>query len=642
MARFSRLLVVTSLVALPLFAAGQSPEVNVNMVSGTQGPGGDTFLRQQNEGTIAVSTRNPIHLVGGSNDDRSVDVPFTTPPRPDEEETGEAWLSVYKSWDGGNHWISTLLDGYPQQNNISSPLNGFQAAADPIVRAANNGLFYYAGIVHNRGTNPASGVFIARFIDRNNTEFGDPIATLDQKMIDRGTSGQFVDKPWLAVAPMTNGGQCTVDGQTFPAQNVYLAYSILVGNDNNIRTKILITRSTDCGATWATPQKLSETYSVNQGVNIAVDPSNGNNVYVAWRRFQGGNDPNSILVAKSSNAGASFTKAVVVANITPFDQGTTSTSIRTNAYPTIAVDNSGRVYVAWSQRDVSSSNDGRIVLSSSADGQTGWTAPAPIAPIVGGTSTGRGHQFMPTMMFSNGKLTLAWYDLRDDSTIAGYTLNPATKTYIQSRVLKGNLFLAQPQIVFWTYVSDASPDANLPLKRRHTVDVYATESTGLGAFPTFTGALRITRYKYGSLPPLYTKIEDIQINPPNLPMFRGGTVPFFGDYIDIASYVTSGANTVGNARVRHVVWTDDRDVRAPSPTPPATAPDWTKYTPVQVPTMPGTTSIFDPNLTRPICTVDAFGFNNAGSRNQNIYTTRVTDGLFAGSPSNAKPLGTVH
>ena len=96
-------------------------------------------------------------------------------PRPDEEETGEAWLSVYKSWDGGNHWISTLLDGYPQQNNISSPLNGFQAAADPVVRAANNGLFYYAGIVHNRGTNPASGVFIARFIDRNNTEFGDPI-----------------------------------------------------------------------------------------------------------------------------------------------------------------------------------------------------------------------------------------------------------------------------------------------------------------------------------------------------------------------------------------------------------------------------------------------------------------------------------
>src|SRR5207245_4703622 len=239
-------------------------------------------------------------------------------------------------------------------------------------------------------------LFIARFIDRNNTESGDPIAYLDTKVVDIGSSGRFIDKPWMAVAPMTNGGQCTVDGQTFAAQNVYLAYSILVGGDNNIRTKIMFTRSTDCGNTWATPQKLSETYSINQGVNIAVDPSNGNNVYIAWRRFAGGDDPDSIIIAKSTNAGGSFTKGTVVTNIAqPFDQGTTGARIRTNAYPAIAVDNTGRVYVAFSQRNAA--GDAQVVLMSSADGLTNWSAPMAVAAIGGGTSNGRGHQFMPAM-----------------------------------------------------------------------------------------------------------------------------------------------------------------------------------------------------------------------------------------------------
>ena len=629
MRRVSRLLVLTILFApIPVVDAGQFPEQNINMVAGTTWPTGDPFLRQQNEPSIAVSSRNPLHLLAGANDYRSVDIPFNAAARPDDEETGDAWLGVFKSFDGGNRWISTLLDGYPQQNNLSSPLNGYQAGADPVVRAANNGLFYYGGIVLNRGNNPLSAVFVSRFIDRNNTEAGDPIAYLDTKLIDKGGSGQFTDKPWIAVAPMTNGTQCSVDGQTFAAQNVYMAYTILVGGDNNIRTKVMFAKSTDCGTTWD-PIKLSEMYSKNQGASVAVDPSSGA-VYVAWRRFKGVNEPDSIIIAKSTNGGASFTKGVVVSNISfPFDQHTTGAAIRTNAYPSVAVDNNGRVYIAWSER-ASANDDGRIVLTSSADGLTGWSASIAVAPPVGGTSNGRGHQFMPAMTFLAGKLTMIWYDLRDDSTIGGYSLNLATKVYDQSRILAGNLFLGQPQIVFWNFLSDTSPDANIKLVRRHTLDVYAAESTALGSLPTFTAGVRITRYKFGSVSPFNT-IQDLQIDPPNLPMFRQGTVPFFGDYIDLAAYTLGGT-----ARVRHAVWTDNRDVRAPLGSPP----DWTKYTPVHSPSL-GNTSIFDPNQVPPPCASDNFGNAiSAASRNQNIYTTRVTDGLFAGSPGNAKPLST--
>src|SRR5579864_3559791 len=79
----------------------QVPGTNVNMVSGTTFPNGDPYLQRQNEPSIAVSTRNPLHLLGGSNDYRTVDIPF---PTDGGDETGDAWLGLYKSFDGGRSW----------------------------------------------------------------------------------------------------------------------------------------------------------------------------------------------------------------------------------------------------------------------------------------------------------------------------------------------------------------------------------------------------------------------------------------------------------------------------------------------------------------------------------------------------------
>jgi len=56
------------------WAQGPTPGQNVNMVSGTKWPGGDPFLQRQNEPSIAVSTRNPQHLLAGANDYRTVDL----------------------------------------------------------------------------------------------------------------------------------------------------------------------------------------------------------------------------------------------------------------------------------------------------------------------------------------------------------------------------------------------------------------------------------------------------------------------------------------------------------------------------------------------------------------------------------------
>src|SRR5574338_1465512 len=147
----------TSITA-PLPVAGQ----NVNMVSGTGWPGGDPFLQRQNEPSAAVSSSNPLHLLAGANDYRTVDLPSVVV----DKAAGDAWLGVFKSFDGGQTWQSTLLPGYPQDTSpegLASPLHGYGAAADPTLRAGTEGLFSLSGIVFDRGTNRGL-VFVTRFL----------------------------------------------------------------------------------------------------------------------------------------------------------------------------------------------------------------------------------------------------------------------------------------------------------------------------------------------------------------------------------------------------------------------------------------------------------------------------------------------
>src|SRR4029077_5505358 len=63
---------------------------NVNMVSGTDWTNGDPFLQRQNEPSIAVSSRNPSHLLAGANDYRTVDLPGLL----GIDERGDAWLGL--------------------------------------------------------------------------------------------------------------------------------------------------------------------------------------------------------------------------------------------------------------------------------------------------------------------------------------------------------------------------------------------------------------------------------------------------------------------------------------------------------------------------------------------------------------------
>jgi len=425
------------------------PGPSVNMVSGTGWPGGDPFLQRQNESAVAFSVRNPLHVIAGANDYRSVDLPFPfEDDEPgDEEYGGDAWLGLFKSFDGGRTWQSTLFPGYPQDhspegNSFKASVGEFGAAADPMVRAGTAGLLYFGGIAFDRNPtgNPLRGaLFVGRLIDLNNKENGDatlgrdPIRYVDSTKLDDTTPSFFIDKPAMAVDMPRGGATCTLmvpQGgvnvpQTIPAGNVYVAYSAFSPTGEGT---IFLRTSSDCGQSWGPALRISTpAQSINQGAALAIDPPTGN-VYVAWRQFATSGPPaqsNAINVAKVTGGGTAVTAVTTVVSLpsfdplnptaaTFFDQATTEGSFRTNAYSTIAVDGTGRAYLAWSQRQPLTLGDARIMYSTSTDG-VNWSVSDFVdnSPVVDealptGNSFTRGHQIMPQMLFNGGRLTIIY------------------------------------------------------------------------------------------------------------------------------------------------------------------------------------------------------------------------------------------
>ena len=606
---------------------------NVNMVSGTTLPGGDPYLQRQNEPSIAVSTRNPLHLLAGANDYRTVDIPITGEQLPGQEEkkiaaVPDAWLGLFKSFDRGQSWTSTLLPGFRQDltpEGKNSPLKynatlkkGYLAAADPVVRSGPSGLFFFSGIAFNRtkfAGRVNSAVFVSRFIDNNNIEGGDPIKYLDTAVVadDKARAELFVDKPWLAVDVPKKYPPSTIrlDGQKIPAFNVYVAYSVFTEIGNQLKSEIIFRRSTNCGQTWETPLSLSRGHILNQAAIIAIDPRENGKLYVAWRRFDSGRQKSAIIIVRSSNDGKTFDFTKEVATLPsfpqgPFDQPSTAaypvsplgSGFRTNSYPALAVDAKGTIYLAWAQRGYGPAGEARILMTTSRDGYS-WKPPAPIDSL----SFILGHQFMPSLTFASGKLTMVWYDQRDDYCGQFYGF--------------GN-WIRDDQLL------------------RHTIDVWAAQAdTSNYPYLKWTST-QVSRYIFSlgedlENPGTYTAYQ-AQFNPPNFPLFALGTMPFHGDYIDVAPSPMFVLDTSGRWRFNtqpsdnplfHVSWTDNRDVRPPS------NGNWVDYVP------PDSTQ--SPEYVTP-GRLPCQGGQKPGMRNQNIYTAQLTTGVEVGSPTNVKTL----
>ena len=152
--------------------------------------------------------------------------------------------------------------------------------------------------------------------------------------------------------------------------------------------------------------------------------------------------------------------------------------------------------------------------------------------------------------------------------------------------------------------------------------------------------MRVSDYLMGFTRNSTASLEQLQVNPPNLPMFKQGTVPFMGDYIDVApapAFVPTADgewayNTAANSADAGVPCGVDRQPRrAAAVRRNGDGNPWNDYTPATS-RRPAPEPV-DPPAIGAVCEPAT-----PGSRNQNIYTARITGGLLVGSPGNAKPL----
>jgi hypothetical protein len=465
--------------------------------------------RMQNEPTLAIDPRNHAIWASGSND-------YCTVPT-----AGDAWAGFYRSANAGATWTDSLLPGYngdTSPQGTSSPLaaqvaGGALAAGDPQMSWDGQGDLFYMGNNFNRGTeNGASG------LTQDNT--GDIwVATYTPAPGATGTStdgshyvrtvllatntfglGSFNDKTDLVVDPATG--------------NVYAAWSDFHGVTGC--NEILFSRSTDHGATFSTPVKISSGICGNQGPSIAVGP--GGHVFVAWEGNTGGalsRTPGAVTgaaFASSGNFGKTFGKASIVRTYIPFiseqfsgngarecgDSPFNCPSGQTFprfdlAGPSLAADNvHGTLVMAFEVEQAS--GQGQIEFMTSADGGASWSAPKLLAPA------DTGHQFFPWVTASKGRVMAAWYDSRGDATYSPTRAPCNSATGMTSACL----------------------------------NVRFAESTNGGM--TWGSGIQVTNTPTN----------------PNYEQFGGRLVPFFGDYLTVAAQ----GGTVG------VVWTDQRNTVA--------------------------------------------------------------------------------
>jgi hypothetical protein len=412
-------------------ATDPSPDGSPPGGDGTPEGGGE---RQANEPALAVKHDEPSFVVAGANDYCTIPI------------TADAWMGVYTSSDGGATWKNSLVPGYPGDTSTEgrdSPLFGSNpAAGDPLLDWDNGDRLFAGGISFNRTDPNASGfitptnghVFVSTYMRSVAAPLG--IDYERTVIVGQGTPsafffGRFNDKPSLKVDDWTSSPH---------EDNVYVAWTLFVGAGQD---QILFSRSTNHGATFSKPIKISKDVASAQGSDIVVRP-NGD-VYVFWREFEQAppHVSNAIVFVKSTDGGATFSNPSTVASIVPHtraDQYVSGGSARdcgdgiflcvssfvfhrNGTLPQATSDDDGNLYVTWEQTDPAPDNgdtyrpdgQGEIVVARSTTAGATWT----IADV---DDQARGHQWWPNIEYNKAtdKLAVIYYDSRKD---ASYSVN---------------------------------------------------------------------------------------------------------------------------------------------------------------------------------------------------------------------------
>ncbi|MGA9115745.1 MAG: sialidase family protein [Bacteroidota bacterium] len=319
------------------------------------------------EVSIAINPVNPLNLVAGAN-----------------------LHYYYSSTNGGLTWT---------QGTLSST---YRVWGDPVVVFDHLGNTYFGHLSNP----PSPGYWIDRIVVQKSTDGG--LTWNNGVGVGFNPPLRNQDKEWLA-ADMTLSPW---RGNVYMAWTEFDRYNSSSTTDS---TRILFSRTTDAGATWSAPVRVSDLGgdcrdgdNTVEGAVPAVGPDG--EVYMAW------SGPAGIMLDRSTDGGQTFGADVFVAAQPGGWDFNVPGIYRCNGMPVTACDVSGgpyrgQLYVLWSdQRNGLSDTD--VFLSRSTDGGLTWDAARRVNNDLTGT-----HQFFPWMTVdqSNGFLYALFYDRRNST-----------------------------------------------------------------------------------------------------------------------------------------------------------------------------------------------------------------------------------
>jgi hypothetical protein len=460
--RAAALLGFLALVLSLMPAAGAAPQSGDTKV--TVGSPRTLFPRnKQNEPAVAVALNaaNPTVLAAGANEESDLEPCPKTPPEPPEIRCpftpGVGFSGVYFSFDAGKSWVSPTYTGWTARNGTPhvGPIEtlpfyferGLVSNGDPALAFgprpgrhgfswANGSRLYYANLAAAfPGRTPfraAEVIAVSRTDDLRAAASGDQSAWRRPAIVTKDLRAKiFSDKEnvWA-----DNAASSRFFG------NVYVCWNKNVGLTNTAPQAVVLSRSTDGGATWGAERRLSPFVAASAvtgliGCQIRTD-SRGT-VYVFWEqnpRPRAG----SMMMTRSFDGGRSFERPRAVAHFVQPGRLDPLTGLftfdgvagaRTGSSPSVDVANgapSGRdatdeLVLAWSDGRRGLNHEQALVKYSRTRGRT-WSAPVDAA------QSGDRPDFPAVAISPNGTDVYLTYDA---------FLTPWRSTTSTSRLLQG-------------------------------------------------------------------------------------------------------------------------------------------------------------------------------------------------------------
>ena len=518
---------------------------------------------RQNEPAVAVDPRNPQVIVGSSNDYCGVFRSNGT-----FIGVGSIWLGYYRSENGGASFTSSLVPGYPgdtspyaanarvRTSTSGDPVlawdrsgrlfAGSESSGDPAGSAKTLGDVWVATFDNPGGASGATANDGKRFVRSVDVAQGSAAPNL---------LGKFHDK--TAIEVDRTGGAC--DG------TVYFAWARFTGNTpNGFNSSVYIVRSTDHGATFSAPLKISQTVHDIQFPDIAV--TGDGSVFLTYRQFadvRGNQAQDAVVYNVSRDCGRTFGAPQFVTGFEPYDPTDIAAPTAVGTSPVSGEDSEGEEIPA-AESIAGQCGDFATHCASGYTFMRGGTQIRSTAdqtdsanefvylvydPSIPGTEVPSGTTYgsitsedLPAAYHQNVGSISGIYFLRLDGRTGAHTApvlvdDPRAHGGLQ-RFPDISVDAGLAHILWWDSRNDACFDPRRPVgncANRSTVpalDVFATQAP--------TSSLAWTAA---------TRISDVTSNP-NYEQYSGRSVPFGGDYLYVSSV---GAFSYGT-------WTDWRNV----------------------------------------------------------------------------------